>query len=104
MCSFVIDAGDGYTFWQLRKECETPSWTTPAGGADASSASNASGSSKEGFFDRQAGHQDEKLPQLVGGGLGIPGCKERVLQMLAEAGYTDVIPLVEVSAVLQCIL
>jgi hypothetical protein len=37
------------------------------------------------------------MPQLVGGGLGVPGSKERVLQMLAEAGYTDVSPVVEVS-------
>jgi hypothetical protein len=45
---------------------------------------------------RKAGHQDEKLPQVVGGGLGVPGSKDRVLKLLAEVGYDEVALLVEV--------
>jgi hypothetical protein len=33
----------------------------------------------------------------VGGGLGVPGSKERVMNILRDVGYEEVIPVVEVS-------
>jgi hypothetical protein len=83
----VIDAGCGYTFWQLRVESEKPSFTN---GQTSSNESDADDAAK-------AGQQNEEMPQLVGGGLGVPGSKDRVLEILRDVGYTEVIPVVEVS-------
>jgi hypothetical protein len=65
-------------------------------------AANGTAGKEDSNGDSQVGRQDEKLPQLVGGGLGVPGSKERVLHILREKGYVDVIPVVEVGAVLPC--
>jgi hypothetical protein len=89
----VSYTGGGHVFWQLRLRVLKPTFTANlrfgagAGDADESAAHN----------NLQAGHQDERLPQLVGGGLGVPGSKQRVLSILREKGYTDVIPVVEVG-------
>jgi hypothetical protein len=94
-------AGDGHWFWQLRFLSPKPSFTATLNNGTASGPADTNGSDEAGN-DRKAAHQDEKLPQLVGGGLGVPGSKERVLHILREKGYNDVIPVVEVGAVLQC--
>ncbi|KAL6758981.1 hypothetical protein V8C86DRAFT_2585754 [Haematococcus lacustris] len=39
----------------------------------------------------------EDMPQLVGGGLGVPGSKARVLKLLEEAGYEDVARVVQAT-------
>jgi hypothetical protein len=90
----VSYTGGGHVFWQLRLRASKPTFT-----ANLRSGAAGAGDDDKSDADNnlQAGHQDEKLPQLVGGGLGVPGSKERVLHILKEKGYTDVIPVVEVS-------
>ncbi|GFH18292.1 zeaxanthin epoxidase, chloroplastic [Haematococcus lacustris] len=41
--------------------------------------------------------EKEDMPQLVGGGMGVPGCKARVLQLLADAGFKDVVQVVQAT-------
>jgi len=65
---YVLDAGGGYTFWQLRIPSPQPAFTQAT----------------EGTSDFSA---EPKLAQLVGGGLGIPGSKARVEQLLTAAGF-----------------
>jgi hypothetical protein len=89
----VIDAGGGYTFWQLRVQYEKPSFTNSQTGAAGGTGSNGSDADN----DTKAGQQSEEMPQLVGGGLGVPGSKARVLSILRDVGYEEVIPVVEVS-------
>jgi hypothetical protein len=97
----VSYAGEGHTFWQLRLLSPKPSFTAHPQNAIAADASNSATARAADASDAEnsirAGHQDEKLPQLVGGGLGVPGSKERVLKILREKGYVDVIPVVEVG-------
>jgi hypothetical protein len=88
----LLDTGSGYTFWQLRIMSPTPAFTT----------THQTGTAPEGATCTNAGiracQQDATLPQLVGGGLGVPGSKERVISLLAEAGFHEAVPAVEVSA------
>jgi hypothetical protein len=88
----VIDAGGGYTFWQLRVQYERPSFTNGQAGEAGGTHSKESDADNE----TKAGQQSEDMPQLVGGGLGVPGSKERVLKHLKDVGYTEVTPVVEV--------
>lgn len=94
MRRMVIDAGDGITFWQLRCLFTKPSFTQNMA-ATAANCTDARFTDAE--FNAQVGQQSEELPQLVGGGLGVPGSKARVLKMLADVGFDEVIPVVEVS-------
>ncbi|GFH12919.1 uncharacterized protein HaLaN_08700, partial [Haematococcus lacustris] len=41
--------------------------------------------------------EKEDMPQLVGGGMGVPGSKARVMQLLADAGFEDVARVVQAT-------
>jgi hypothetical protein len=90
----VTYAGDGHLFWQLRMLAPKPTFTANLRSGAAGAADDEKSDADNSL---QAGLQDDKFPQLVGGGLGVPGSKERVLSILREKGYTDVIPVVEVG-------
>jgi len=111
-CSYVIDAGGGYTFWQVRIRSERPAFTkAPASNSVAPSPAldqpppssqpqpqdtpHASDQTPGQGSDSTRGHQSD-LPYLVGGGLGVPGSKARVLDILDKAGYQDVMRVVQV--------
>lgn len=79
VCSFLFDAGGGYTFWQLRVELPEPSFTPPP-------------------VESKPVQDDDSnaTVYLAGAGLGKPGSKARVLSMLHELGWEDLQKIVEV--------
>eukprot|EP00983_Pelagomonas_calceolata_P059535 1145956-Pelagomonas_calceolata.AAC.5 len=114
----VIDAGDQQTFWQVRIRSEQPSFTgaPPTNSSAACPAANdlappssqqqgplapweLSPSGKQG--EPAKGLQPD-MPYLVGGGLGVPGSKARVLDILDKAGFQDVIRVVQVCVCGTC--
>jgi hypothetical protein len=116
MClySYVIDAGGGYTFWQVRIRSDQPTFTGAPSKAAASNSTplvaqqqeqqeqQQSGETAWDYGSGQRGSQLEggggqsDMPYLVGGGLGVPGSKARVMEILEAAGFADVKRVVEV--------
>ncbi|KAF5831457.1 hypothetical protein DUNSADRAFT_13132 [Dunaliella salina] len=109
---YVIDAGGDTTFWQVRIRSEQPSFTgAPASNGTACPAANdlAPPSSQQqgaptpwepspdGKRGEPAKGPQSDMPYLVGGGLGVPGSKARVLDILDKAGYQDVIRVVQAT-------
>ena len=85
----VIDSGGDYTFWQVRVRFEEPSFT----GLQHQQHFN--------WHSLQLRGSDK--PYIAGGGLGVPGSKARVMQLLDQAGYSDVYRITEVCACcVQC--
>ncbi|KAL6761566.1 hypothetical protein V8C86DRAFT_2531749 [Haematococcus lacustris] len=119
LMTYVIDAGGGYTFWQARHLSETLAFTQPAPQTSSSSSSSSSskgpavgsgsepGAEGKGLSSSGAAAtplasgklpgEKEDMPQLVGGGMGVPGSKARVLQLLADAGFEDVARVVQAT-------
>ena len=112
--SMVIDAGGGYTFWQVRIRSDQPTFTGAPSKAAASNLAplvaqqqeqqeqQQSGETAWDYGSGQRGSQLEggggqsDMPYLVGGGLGVPGSKARVMEILEAAGFADVKRVVEV--------
>lgn len=88
----VIEAGPEYTFWQLRVPSDEPSFTEPPASPSQSDQQSAT-AQPDPSWGITSGNTF-----LVGGGLGRPGSKQRVLAMMRGCGMIMPAKLVEVRS------
>ncbi|PNH10702.1 Zeaxanthin epoxidase, chloroplastic, partial [Tetrabaena socialis] len=112
---FVVDAGGGYTFWQVRMQYDEPTFTTAQ--QQQHHQQQQQHHQQQGQHHQQQEQQQEQQEQQQEqqqqgaeeaqaaaaasrrgrGGLGVPGSKARVVERLKAAGWDWLLPVVEAT-------